>query len=61
MQVKDTTLIELPKQEEPSLEEVRRLNEAIAEAVADVECGRVSNAEVFMANVQKRWPRKSSV
>jgi hypothetical protein len=48
----------------PVLVEVRealRMNHAIGEAMEDVRNGRTYGEEDFMARVQERWPRKSSV
>ena len=48
----------------PVLVEVRealRMNHAIGEAMDDVRNGRTYGEEDFMARVNERWPRKSSV
>jgi hypothetical protein len=36
-----------------------RMNQALREAVADIEANRTFEAE-FMAKVQERWPRQAS-
>jgi hypothetical protein len=54
---------ELPD-DSPLLVEVRetlRMNHAIGEAMEDVREGRTYTAEEFMAKVEERWPRKSTV
>jgi hypothetical protein len=47
----------------PLLVEVRetlRMNQALREAIADIEADRTFAAEEFMAKVQERWPRRAS-
>jgi hypothetical protein len=51
---------ELPD-DSPLLAEVRetlRMNQALQEAVADIESGRTFTSAEFMAKVQERWPRQ---
>jgi hypothetical protein len=47
----------------PLLVEVRetlRMNQALREAVADIEANRTFASAEFMAKVQERWPRQTS-
>jgi hypothetical protein len=53
---------ELPD-DSPLLVEVRetlQMNQALREAVADVEAGRTLTSTEFMAKAQERWPRQAS-
>ncbi|HEY3902240.1 MAG TPA: hypothetical protein VGM54_26740 [Chthoniobacter sp.] len=42
------------------LRETLRMNQALKEAVADIDEGRTFTSTEFMAKVQERWPRKTS-
>jgi hypothetical protein len=37
-----------------------RMNQALKEAVADVEAGRIFEADELLAHVKKRWPLQNS-